>query len=760
MVDVMDNEVFEFTATITGERYYNEESNWGVYVFSTEDDIPHLKKAIDQLNDEYLLVSTLCGKVQKLYLGSEYKVKAQVEYNSKYSSYQYKPISVIAQTPKSDKEKLLFLETMIRHDIATQLLEQYPTIIEDIINGKIKKECFDTSSIKGMGSYTFGRLYDNIIDNYVLSDVITMLQPVGVSYAMIKKLISNEPNPSLLKQKLEENPYIITNIRGIGFKKADSLALKIKPEFRKSIYRLTSFIQYYLRECGDNDGHTWISIDELKNSVANEIPECFDLLPQLLKSNTFLYSNTINGNEHIGLKYMYDIEINIADILMEKISTKIDKFDFSEEDINKAIETAEKEQGFNYTEEQRNIIIDALKSNVAIISGKAGSGKTTISRAILQAYKDKSMSITCVALSAKAAQRISEATSLPASTIHRALVAEGLDKFHYNHDNPLVTDVVYLDEASMVNARIFYDLLSAIGESTRIIISGDYLQLPPIGYGNIFADTLNNEQSFKSYQLKKVMRQAEKSGILSDANKIREGINPIQKPELKIVHGELQDMFYMFRENREALNNIAIKTFLSSIEKDGLDNVVIVTPRRKDCLNSSAEINKKIQEILLGKEKKYVDKKYIKFYKGAKVIQNVNNYEKKIFNGEMGYIKDINIKNVDNNEVKMVYVEFDDAVTGDKKVVEYAENEISQLDLAYALTCHKIQGSGFKTVIGIIDNTHYALLDSCMLYTMLTRAKQRCLLLAEPSAFIKCIHTNKNVTRKTWLRDLKYLKTN
>ena len=150
-----------------------------------------------------------------------------------------------------------------------------------------------------------------------------------------------------------------------------------------------------------------------------------------------------------------------------------------------------------------------------------------------------------------------------------------------------------------------------------------------------------------------------------------------------------------------------------------------------------------------------IDKKFIKFYKGDKVIQITNNYDKKIFNGEVGYVKGVIKKEVEGSEVKFIQIEFDDFATNDKKIIDYEEKELNQLNLAYALTVHKLQGDESKTVIGIVDNTHYALLDSCMLYTMITRAKKRCLLLAEPSAFMRCIKTNKNISRQTWLSDVK-----
>lgn len=753
-MDEMDKNKFEFTAQITGERYYNEDSSWGVFIFTTNDDIPFLQQSKDMMTEEIIPIATLCGKVQKLYVGSEYKIVAEVEYNSKYSTYQYKPISVTADVPKTDKEKLIFLQTVTRESVAKQLLDKYPTIIEDIVNGRIKKEEFSTKDIKGLGAYTFGKLYDKIVDNYVISDIIIMLQPLGVTYNMIKRLILQEPNPSLLKQKLDENPYVITNIKGIGFKKADDLALKLKPQLRGSMYRLTAFVQYFLRTTGDDNGHTWVSLNTLKNEISNDVPECHEFLDKFL-SLDIIYKEEKDGIERIGLKYMREIELKIANILIEKENMELDRFAFTEEEIDKAIQTSEEAQGFNFTEEQNKVIRSSLNKNVVFISGGAGFGKSTLARGVLQPYKDKGMTIACMALSAKAAQRISETTQLPAQTIHRALGVVGFDHFCYNHNNPLPADVVFVDEASMINARLFYDLLSAIGENTRLIISGDHLQLPPIGYGNVFADALKRNDLFYGCKLTKAMRQAEKSGILSDANKIRKGENPLQSPDLKIIHGELKDMYYMFRDNRETLNHIAINTFIKTVETDGIDNVVIAVPRREGCINSSFEINNKIQSILMKESELIVDKNFIKFYKGDKVIQVDNNYDKKVFNGEVGYIKGIEKKDVDGNEVKFIQIEFDDFSSGEKKVVSYEEKELNQLNLAYALTVHKLQGDESQTVIGIIDNTHYPLLDSCMLYTMVTRAKKRCLLLAESNAFIRCIKVNKNISRHTWLSDIK-----
>ena len=247
------------------------------------------------------------------------------------------------------------------------------------------------------------------------------------------------------------------------------------------------------------------------------------------------------------------------------------------------------------------------------------------------------------------------------------------------------------------------------------------------------------------------MRQAEKSGILVDANKIRENINPIsEKLQPRIIHGELQDMYYMFRSNRQSLFNIAIKTFLKSVETDGIENVVIAVPRRKDCLNSTNEINKVIQNELLGDVQQSIEGFETNFKLGAKVMQTVNDYDKNVFNGEIGYITQIGERYESKKKEEYCVVTYSD-ICGHDKLIEYTKKELTSLSLAYAMTVHKLQGAGRKTVIGIIDNTHHQLLDNCMLYTLLTRAKKRCLLLAEPSAFLQCIRTSHN-HRNTWLK--------
>lgn len=747
-----DDDIVEFTAVINQVRYYNDESTWGVFGFSTSDDIPYYTEGI--VDDDDLFgnkrgdkrkFSTLAGKMQELAVGGEYSIKAKVKIDKTYG-HQYAPISIYAIVPQDREHQLLFLKAIINTTIAENVLDAYPNVVNDVVSGTLKE--IDYSRVKGVREFTWNKIKEKIINNYLISDIIIMLKPLGVTYTMIKKLLSDEPNPVLLKQQIDKNPYHLTRIDNLGFKKVDSLALKLKPELVNSHERLIAYVQHYLTELGESSGHTWVSEKILRKNISNNVLECVDKVDWLLVNSDFLY---IDGDK-IGLMYYHDIEMEILDLINRKANLQYDGI-FTDKQIEAAINAAEWEQEFQYSDEQKQVIRETLKRRVSVITGKAGVGKSSIMRAILKAYHLNNMSITSSALSAMAAQRITEATSYPAMTIHRTLGCKGLNDFIYNKDNHIITSVAFLDEGSMVNANIFLKWLEAIDDNTNIVISGDHKQLPPIGFGNVFSDLIDKLDDSIVSKLTKPMRQAEKSGILVDANMIRENRNPINETlQPKLIHGELKDMFYMFRTNRQSLFDIAIKTFLKTVEDEGVENVAIVVPRRKDCLNSTNELNKTIQNHLLGNVKKEIESFDITFKLGARVMQTVNDYEKNVFNGEIGKIIDIG-KTVDDKgkTVECCTVEYQDSSSENGvKRIQYLKNELNVLDLAYALTTHKIQGGARKTIIGIIDNTHYQLLDNCMLYTMLTRAKKRCLLLAEPDAFLKCIRTSHN-RRNTWM---------
>ena len=495
----------------------------------------------------------------------------------------------------------------------------------------------------------------------------------------------------------------------------------------------------------------FIIFDTLKSNVRDNVIECIDLFDKYIdddqvKENPLL---EIGEGNKIGLKRYYNVE----EYIFNKVTDMkgVEPIAVTEDNINDGLKEAEDKQGFSLTDEQKDAVINSFKNNITIISGKAGTGKTSVVRSILTIYSKANYQIGCCALSAKAAMVIRESTGFPATTIHRMLGCQGANKFKYNKDNPLPFNVLFIDEGSMISADIFYLIFQAIKSQTKLIICGDNGQLPPIGYGNIFNDLLGMGEYLNCYELTKVMRQAADSGITSDANVIRSGNNPINKPELKIVTGKLKDMTYMFRDDRDVLNKLAIKAYMGAIKTYGVDDTLIGVPRKKDCVNSTGRINEAIQELLLPNETRMITYGTRRYKLGAKVIQKVNNYEKNVFNGDVGYITDISVTMRDSQKLNTFTVEYKSGE--DIKTIEYEQGEIDQIDLAYAMTIHSLQGSGYKAVIIVIDNTHFALLDNCLLYTAITRAKKKCLLLAEPYAFKKCISENKTAKRQTWFEN-------
>lgn len=730
-----NNEIFEFRMIPQQERFYNPDTSYGVYAFTTNDVLPYFYDCYDdQMNP--MRGSVLAGNMQHLTIGMSYLVRAKVVYSNKYRSHQYEPFLVTADVPKTHDEQVKYLKTQVTETQARNILAAYPNIVDDIINGNE----IGYLKIKGIGEKTWRRIEENIKENYGISDVLTMLQPLGITYKMVKKLLSGYASPELFKQDLYNNPYVLTKLRGLGFKRVDDLVLKLFPKLRNSDKRTVAFLRYFFKWIGENDGDTWITVSGLDAAVREYIPECEGVYKQLfeeeVKIQRFLH---IDGNK-VGLQEYYRKEHSVAEIL-EYLNSFNTPFVI---DFDNGVKTAEKQQLFSYTEEQIESLKKCCESNVVFICGGAGVGKTSLLRGLIAIYRH--YSIACCALSAKAAQRIFEATGHPATTIHRLLKYNGIE-FGYDEKTRLPEDVIIIDEASMINTSLFLSLVSAIKEGAKVIICGDDGQLPPIGYGNAFHDLLNRDLGFACCKLTKIMRQAAKSGIITDAWDIRNNRNPLKQYELKTVRGELLDMTYMFRDNREAMRDLAIKIYFTALEKlsGNVEDIAIIVPCKRNRTNCTEDINRIILNHLIPEGSvdsiKYGSKE---FRIGARVIQVVNDYQQDVFNGEMGYVRAIYTNKEGNNTVRILEADFNG------KIAKYKQTELDSIELGYCLTVHKMQGSGVRNIIMIIDNTHYKLLDSCLLYTGLTRAISKCLLIAEPKAFEKCIGT-KASDRRTWL---------
>lgn len=752
------NERIKIKALITDCRYYSQETNWGIYSFTTSDDIKHELLEEDFFNSKKQ-TGEIVGNVQKLELGSEYMLEIEVEYNKKYRKNQFKPIRVSMDLPTSKDQQERFLNSILTERQTESLLSVYPNIVQDVIDNKN----IDVSLLSGIGDSTIASIKNKIVDNYILIDLLSLLSPYGVTYNQIKKISELNENPILVKEMIDENPYVLTKIRGFGFKKVDGIALKINKGMKVSKFRAIEYIKYILDDEAESVGHTWVKRINVISKARKDIPECIDLVKSIIDEEEANPRFLKVDGDRVGLLINYNTEKAIYNEL-ERINNAERLFKLPDEnEIQRIISLVEERQGFKLSDEQRETVNSlGREGNIMVISGSAGTGKSTVARTIvniLEGANDSKFRLSQIALSAKAAKRINEVTNRPSMTIHRTLGFDGKE-FKHNKDNPLQSNTIIFDEFSMVNIQLTLSVLKAVESGALLIFMFDYAQLPAIGSGAVAYDLLES-MKYKTSKYTQVHRQAEASGILSDANKIRQNKSPIKEYDKSITTGELKDMTYFFKKTQEEINELAIKYYLSGVEKHGVDNINIITARKDKVLNSAGSLNKVIQDKINPQEYgKFMVNNYktMEFRVNDRVIHKVNDREKGVYNGEAGVVIDVGRDYVGDSMQDVLIVDFgmeydDEGNELGRKIVKYTSTELDDLRLSYALTVHSFQGSENKAIVVVLDSSAYVLLDSTMLYTAITRAKNRCLLISDPSSFKTCIRENKTIIRNTYLKE-------
>jgi exodeoxyribonuclease V alpha subunit len=505
-------------------------------------------------------------------------------------------------------------------------------------------------------------------------------------------------------------------------------------------------IQYEMEVLGEEDGHTCVEKKVLRSALKMLVPEVINLFDEFIEEeriNTILEKpNVLYVDENrCGLYRTYLMEKFIYEKL-ETIRTNNNIYDT--EDFDGMVQKANDYLGFVLDEQQQKIIKSIATNNVTAITGKAGTGKTSLVKGILSVYENQNKSFAICTLAAKAARRVVEVTGFrDAKTIHRTLEFNPVEGFVKNEDNILFVDILIIDEASMVNVFLFYSILKALPNKCKVIIVGDNMQLPPIGSGAPFTDILNNSTQFNILKLAKIYRQAEDSGIVTDANKIRDGIMPFDKIEPFMIRGVKRDMLYLFKNKREDIQKAILDIFMEYIKKGvNVADVNVELPRKDDCLNSTKQINTKLQALLIPQGSPFLQVTSNKlFYLGDRVLNTSNNYSKDVMNGEIG-----TVTNVMSNSIVIDF---------DGNEIEFSKEECDALELGYALTVHKMQGSSNKYIIIGLDNTHRikTLLSSNSIYTAATRAEIKCVIIAEPSAFRYGVHNTSENERQTFLPD-------
>ncbi len=557
---------------------------------------------------------------------------------------------------------------------------------------------------------------------------------------------------------LKENPYALCSDHfGISFKMADNLAISSGVSFDNR-YRIEAGIKYVLGVYATRDGHTYVKEELLIDSVSKFIGVKKELIEAVLNDKETISGivKIINENEPCeALGELYFAEINISKRLKH-----IKRYAISLNDANLeyVVSNLEARDGIKYASLQKRAIFEALKNGVTVLTGGPGTGKTTVIKALLHIFNSLDMKCALCAPTGRASKRMSEATGTEAKTIHRLLeVSSGNEysdepKFLRNNSNPLDEDVIIVDESSMIDVLLMNSLLCAVRTGARVILIGDTDQLPSVGEGNVLNDIIASEM-FSTICLNEIFRQAENSGIVTNAHKINKGI----APDLKEKY---DDFFFISVDDEKISDCIAdlCKNRLPNKYGKGIaEQIQVITPSKKGSagtVNLNYVLQQSLNPSCAGKPQ--LNKGQSKVFRMFdKVMQTKNNYDIEwidekngiemigmgVFNGDIGYIKGIN----------------EDIATVDfsGKIVEYQQNELEELDHSYAITVHKSQGSEYPVVIIPISRAcPYILMTRNLIYTAITRAERMVILVGSKEVFYDMIENNTKVLRNTMLKKL------
>jgi exodeoxyribonuclease V alpha subunit len=680
---------------------------------------------------------TLNGILPKLEIGTTYKATLKEKAHPKHG-VGYEVLNIFQELPRSIDEQRAYLSTLLTELQVKNIYNVYEG--KDVIQ-LMKDNEFDYNLVSGLGEHTYNIIRTKVLSNLELQEALVALTKYGLTYSIVSKLVKKYGSASLVVQRIEDNPYVLTEVDGIGFLKCDDYALSMGME-KDSPKRITACINYVLSEESDKNGHSWVSRESLLKKSTELLGIDLSYVESLLNSynGKLLYIK----DDKVARMNLYNYEKWIHEAVKKLLSSKPEPID----NLNERIEFAEKKQGFKFTDEQRDAIVKSVENNIIVITGKAGTGKTTILKGVVEVLKGsgKFKNYFACALSGKASQRIAESTGLNASTIHRLLGSkEEGQGFFYDYENSLPHGVVILDEASMANSYIFHSLNSAIDEGSKFVILGDVEQLEPIGAGNVLKDLIDSGAIPVAF-LTQVHRQAQKSGILSIANQVREGIQFADSNDYEDkVLGELKDLHFKPYRRAESVKKAILKACRQYLKAPDFDlmNFQVIVPMKNRGEIATKKLNVELQKIFNPEIKPVLSRNGFDFKQGDKVIQNGNNYDVNVFNGTLGIVE-----NVDTIK-KEITINF--VGTGN---VTYSQEDMNQIDLAYALTVHKVQGSQFDNVVIGIDYSSYMLLGRQLIYTALTRASKLCILAVELEALTHAIRTNKSSKRNTFLKDL------
>ena len=715
--------------------------------------------------DTFVVVGTMIAMTDEY--DTQYKIGGKLSYSGRTEEWQYNVYySQELYEFKTKEDMEVFLRFFLTDTQLNNFLTIFPNPIEVLERGDIN----ELMQVKKVGIKTA----ENILTRYNAckdkGKAYVELGKYGLSQNIIDRLITRYHSPEIAIEKINSNPYILVNeVRGIGFKKADEIALKtgIDPN---SVERGVAFITYYFRVCAEK-GDSYIDFEELLDAVDEYLgdysDDSLDKAMLILKNSGDLWYKDYDDCTLIAHSYYFNVEKEICNHI-KRLMSYPSNVKLNREQAMERIKAKEEAQGWSYTERQLEGIFATMENNVTIITGYGGTGKTSAVTGML-ACTDEGYDFKQCALSGKASANLTDVTGVEGSTIHSLLRYDSVTgSFMVNEHNQLDTDLVILDEGSMVDMELALALLKAIPNGAKLIILGDTNQLESIGAGNLLMDLIDSEV-VPTIVFDKVHRQGAKSAIKTESIKVAEGKQLTKTTWTgESLLGELKDLKYIGFNNSKGQARPTIDLIMTEFKKlykeaKDIKDIVVILPT-KTSGTSCHTVNLLIQDYVLprnkGKGIELGDEQHpFTVYVGDKIINLRNNkkaynYEnvdgsykvekviKPIFNGNMGEVIDI----INDETILVDFYNIGEVIVDAK--------QIQHIALGYAITIHKAQGSTIPYVVGAVDYTHYSILNRQLIYTLMSRAKTKLSFIFESKALSKAISTNYVTKKRTFLYHL------
>ncbi len=708
------------TGAIDQIIYYSPDTGYTVCKFITE-------------NRETL---TIVGTFPPLSAGEVLKINGKWQINPRFGK-QFKVENYLPLMPSSVKGIEKFLSSGLIKGIGPALARRITTLFGDQTLDVIANKPKRLEKVEGIGTIKVREIKKSWAEHKHISDLIIFLQEHNISTTLATKIYNQYGNRSF--HILKTNPYLACHdIWGIGFKTADQMALKlgISPDSEE---RIKAYVRYLLEK--DNEqGHVFSIKEELEKACSRDLDVPADkfekAMNKLVQEKRVVLEDT--GKETaVYLPFYYNAQQEVVKSLHKLAAFPAAKPPF---DMTEAIRLVEKDLSLEFSPSQKQAIKESLNKKILVITGGPGTGKTTIIRGIVDIFHRWGRQLHLAAPTGRAAKRLFEATRKDARTIHRTLEYNPkLGTFRKNESHPLAGDALIVDEFSMVDLPLMFHLLKAVPQWMRLILVGDKDQLPSVGPGNLLRDIIDS-QRIDVVRLDEIFRQEQGSLIIQNAHRVNRGESLIYPDK-----GDKNADFYFIKQDddQHAFETIMNLCSINIPQKLGLaplsTQIQVISPMYRGLIgvdNLNVELQKRLNPSM---EVLKLGSREIRL--NDKVMQIRNNYDKDVFNGDIGIVADIDRRNY------TVVVRFDG------RAVIYTREELNELTLAYVVSVHKSQGSEYQAVVMPLLTQHFIMLQRNLFYTALTRAKKLSVIVGSYKALYIAINNNKPVKRNCRIKE-------